>query len=396
MNQLLQMNLINHPTFIIGFAAIILVMLVIDLGIFNKKSHVVTNREALSWSIVWISLAMVFSGFIYFFIGFEKFAQFQSAYWIEKALSVDNLFVFILVFNFFNVPKEVHHKVLFWGILGALVFRAIFIFSGIGLINSTYLGPILQGSHSPLTLAVFTVLFFLCIALFFFFAYKRNKLPAIVFGVIAVFVLLILYTSRILGYFGVPINPAHTVNKFNIVLLLFGGFLIYAGIKSWFSSEDDDDEKDFSTSPGARAVHKMFKVTKEYSGDKFFSHENGVRMATPLLVVVGVIEFTDVLFAVDSIPAIFAIAPDDPFILYTSNIFAILGLRALYFLLANFIHMFRLLKYGLAIILAFIGIKMVVAPLFHISSPVSLFIVGGILLMSVILSLVTKPKVAVE
>jgi tellurite resistance protein TerC len=291
--------------------------------------HAVSSKEAAIWSVVWISLSMIFSGVIYYVSGFEKFTQFQSAYWIEKALSVDNLFVFILVFGFFNVPKELHHKVLFWGIIGALVFRAIFIFAGVGLINLTYL-PVMT----------------------------------------------------LLGH----------VVRINIVLLVFGLFLIYAGIKSGLSSDDDDEEKDFSKSAGARLIYKLFKVSKEFDGAKFFTVENGVKLATPLLVVVAVIEFTDVLFAVDSIPAIFAIAPDDPLILYTSNIFAILGLRALYFLLANFIHMFSLLKYGLAVILSFIGVKMVIAPVYHISSPLSLSIVGGVLVLSVIASLIFVPK----
>lgn len=326
-------NLINHPTIIIVFSIVVLLMLLLDLGIFNKKSHIVTNKEAAIWSIVWVSISMVFSVFIYLMTketsGFEKFAQFQSAYWIEKALSVDNLFVFIVVFGFFNVPREYHHKVLFWGIVGALIMRAIFIFLGVGVINLTYLPEI------------------------------------ILFG--------------------------KTV-RFNIVLLLFGAFLIYAGVKSWIADDDDDDEKDFSKSPGAKFVYKLFKVSKEFDKDKFFTIENGARIATPLLVVVGVIEFTDLLFAVDSIPAIFAIAPNDPFILYTSNIFAILGLRSLYFLLANFIHMFSRLKYGLAIILSFIGFKMVVAPFFHISSPISLSVVVGVLLLSVLASRIFPVK----
>jgi tellurite resistance protein TerC len=310
-------NLINHPGIIAAFSAVVIFMLLLDLGIFNKKSHIVSNKEAAIWSLVWIGISMLFSIFIYIMTnetaGLEKFAQFQSAYWIEKALSVDNLFVFILVFGFFNVPREYHHKVLFWGILGALVMRAIFIFSGVGLINVTYLPE----------MSIF------------------GKLVSI-----------------------------------NIVLTLFGAFLIYAGIKSWFADDDDDDEKDFSKSPGAKFIYKFFKVSKEFDKDKFFTIENGIKVATPLLVVVGVIEFTDLLFAVDSIPAIFAIAPNDPFILYTSNIFAILGLRSLYFLLANFIHMFSRLKYGLAIILAFIGLKMVIAPFFHISSPLSLAVLS--------------------
>lgn len=312
----------------IGFAVTVIIMLILDLGVFNKKSHTVTNKEAVTWSLVWISLSMLFSGFVYYTMGFEKFTQFQSAYWIEKALSVDNLFVFIIVFGFFNVAKEVQHKVLFWGVVGALLFRAIFIFSGVELINLTYL-PEME-----------------------------------LFG--------------------------HTV-RINVLLALFGIFLIYAGIKSAMVDEDDD-EKDFSKSPGARLITKLFKVSPEYDGDKFFTIKNGIKIATPLLVVVGVIEFTDLLFAVDSIPAIFAIAPNDPFILYSSNIFAILGLRSLYFLLANFISLFRFLNYGLAIILSFIGVKMVIAPFYHISSPLSLAIVGGVLIGSVVLSLAFPEK----
>lgn len=322
-------NMIYHPGLILSFVIIVAVMLLLDLGVFNRKSHAVSSKEAAIWSAVWISLSMAFSGVIYYFAGFEKFTQFQSAYWIEKALSVDNLFVFILVFGFFKVPKELHHKVLFWGIIGALFFRAIFIFSGVGLINLTYLPP--------------------------------------------------------MQLFG------HTIS-INIVLLAFGIFLIYAGIKSGIGSDDDDEEKDFTKSAGAKLVYRFFKVSKGFVGDKFFTVENGIKVATPLLVVVGVIEFTDLLFAVDSIPAIFAIAPDDPLILYTSNIFAILGLRALYFLLANFIHMFSYLKYGLAIILTFIGVKMVIAPFYHISSPASLAVVGGVLVLSVLVSVLLAKK----
>lgn len=341
----------------IVFGIVIITMLLLDLGIFNKKSHEITNKEAIVWSIVWISLAMLFSVYIYVDSGFERFSQFQSAYWIEKALSVDNLFVFILVFGFFNISKQVQHKVLFWGVVGALVFRAIFIFTGVKLIELTYLP-----------------------------------------------------TFSLYGY------ELHV----NVLLTLFGIFLVYAGVKSALV-EEDDDEKDFSKSPGAKFVKWLFpRVTDEFEGDKFFvkkviktdkvvgnvvkksetymydetNHQyyitKLVKYATPLLVVVGVIEFTDLLFAVDSIPAIFAIAPKDPFILYSSNIFAILGLRSLYFLLANFIGMFRYLKYGLAIILSFIGIKMLVAPIYHISSPLSLAIVVGVLVLSTLASVLIK------
>lgn len=340
-------KMVNHPGILTGFGLLITVMLLLDLGVFNKKSHTVGNKEAAIWSIVWISLAMIFSALVYAVMGFEKFTQFQSAYWIEKALSVDNLFVFILVFSFFKVPSALHHKVLFWGIIGALLFRAIFIFAGVGLINITYLPAFSIGDWH--------------------FVLQHKE--------------------------GVDVNfENREFFRPNIVLTLFGIFLIAAGIKSWFADKEEKPDKDFTKSPGARLVYKLFKVSKSFDGDKFFTVENGVKMATPLLVVVFVIEFTDLLFAVDSIPAIFAIAPDDPFILYTSNIFAILGLRALYFLLANFIHMFRLLKYGLAIILTFIGIKMVIAPFYHISSPLSLTIVGAVLLISVIASFLFPGK----
>lgn len=326
-------SLTNHPGIIIGFALIVAFMLLLDLGVFNKKSHIISNKEAAIWSVFWIGLSMVFSIFIYIVtsesVGLEKFSQFQSAYWIEKALSVDNLFVFILVFNFFKVPREYHHKVLFWGIIGALVMRAIFIFAGVGLIGMTYLPE--------------------------------------------------------MDFLGRAV-------KINLVLTIFGAFLIYAGYKSWFASKDDDSEKDFTKNPGAKLIYRFFKVTPDFHGDKFFIVKNGVKIATPLLVVVAVIEFTDLLFAVDSIPAIFAIAPDDPFILYTSNVFAILGLRSLYFLLANFIHMFSRLKFGLAIILIFIGVKMISVPFYHVESTHSLAVVGGILIASVLASVVWPEK----
>jgi tellurite resistance protein TerC len=322
-------NLGNHPAILIVFSVLILGMLVLDLGVFNKNAHRVSSKEAAIWTLVWISLSMLFSVFVLTQTSVEKFSQFQSAYWIEKALSVDNLFVFILVFNFFKVPEESHHKVLFWGIIGALLMRALFIFSGVGLINFTYLPDM---------------------------------------------------------------NLFNRVVSINLVLTGFGIFLIYAGIKSWFA-DDDDEDQDFSKSRGARLIHKLFKVSDHFDKDKFFTVENGVKVATPLLVVVGVIEFTDLLFAVDSIPAIFSIAPNDPFILYTSNIFAILGLRSMYFLLSNFIHMFSKLKYGLAIILTFIGLKMVISPFYHIDTLVSLLIVLSVLVGSVILSILSaKPQ----
>lgn len=319
--------MVDNPYFIGGFIVLIIIMLTLDLGVFNKKIHKISNKEAIVWSGVWIGLAMIFGFFIYLYLGVEKSSEYYTAFIIEKALSVDNLFVFILIFNFFKVPTEYHHKVLYWGILGAIILRAIFIFTGAQIINFTYL----PNFH--------------------------------LFGILII--------------------------EFNIILTLFGLFLIYAGIKSMGS--DDDEEKDFSGSWGIKIIKFFFPVTDKYHGNKFFTIENGKRVATLLFLVVGVVEVTDVIFAVDSIPAIFTVSRD-PFILYSSNIFAILGLRSLYFLLANFMHLFAYLKYGLAFILSFIGLKMVIVPIFHISSPVSLIIVALALIIAVVASVIWKPK----
>lgn len=384
-------NLINHPWIIAIFFLVVLFMLLLDLGIFNKKSHVVTNKEAAIWSLVWISISMMFSVFIYIITneaaGVEKFVQFQSAYWIEKALSVDNLFVFILVFNYFNVPREYHHRVLFWGIIGALIMRAIFIFSGVGIIKVTYIDEILLGQISATTSIILSAIAGLLILTGLYFATKKALSTATSLIASGSILLAVFNLSKLY-----PAIRELNIPHINIVLTAFGLFLIYAGVKSWFVEDDDDDEKDFSNSPGAKFVYRFFRVSKEFDKDRFFTVENGIKLATPLLVVVGVIEFTDLLFAVDSIPAIFAIAPNDPFILYTSNIFAILGLRSLYFLLSNFIHMFSRLKYGLAIILAFIGTKMVISPFFHISSTASLIVVGSVLVLSVVASVMFPEK----
>lgn len=339
MNNLPEDHLINHPTLIWGFAIAVVIMLLLDLGVFNKKSHTISNKEALNWTLVWIALSMVFSGVIYWVLDrpygiTDNFSKYQAAYWIEKALSVDNLFVFILVFNFFKIPKDYQHKVLFWGILGALFFRAIFIFAGVELIKHTYI------------------------------------------------------TLPFLG-----VDSEGDPRKLNVILFVFGIFLIIAGIKSGMpSKENEDEEGDLSKNLGVRLVHKFFKVSSTFDGDKFFTVQNGVKMATPMFVALAVIEITDLVFAVDSIPAIFAIAPDDPFILYTSNIFAILGLRSMYFLLANSMDLFSKLHYGLAVILTFIGIKMIIMPFYHFESTVSLSVIGGVLALSVIWSLITNKK----
>lgn len=317
---------VKETYMIIGFGILVIIMLIIDLGVFNKNSHKITNKEAAIWTVVWIALALMFSGVVYYFLGKNQASDYLTAYLIEKALSVDNLFVFILIFGYFKVPSEYQHKVLFWGILGAIISRAIFIFSGVWLIELSYL-------------------------------------PAI--------------------------NIGGNDYRFNVILTLFGFFLLYAGIKS--VKKDDDETKDFSKNIWVRIISKIFPLSTEYDGGKFFTWKNGKRLATPLFVVVGVIELTDILFAVDSIPAIFAVS-NDPIILYTSNIFAILGLRTLYFLLANFMHLFVYLKYGLAFILSFIGLKMLMMEFYHVPSPISLSIVAGVLIISVILSLTVKPK----
>ena len=388
----METNILDlHPGLIVGFAVVIFIMLLLDLGIFNKKAHEVTSKEALIWSIIWISLSMVFSGVVYWIfnqdaggheIAIEKFTQFQLAYWIEKALSVDNLFVFILVFGFFKVPRYLHHKVLFWGIIGALIFRAIFIFAGVGIINVTYLSEFLKNDSNT-----FYVIWSLIALATIGLAVKYLRTEK------AFLILAVLFGLFLLG----AVNAKYFIDvdqlilpPINLVMTIFGLFLVYAGIQSW-GSGDGDEEEDFSDTAGAKLVQKFYKVSDNYDGDKFFTIQNGVRVATPLLVVVAVIEFTDVLFAVDSIPAIFAISKD-PFILYTSNTFAILGLRSLYFLLANFIHMFSKLPYGLAIILSFIGFKMLISPWYHIPSPLSLGIVGGVLVISVLLSIIFPDK----
>src|SRR5690554_4912098 len=324
-------NYLEYPLLIGLFVVVVVILLILDLGVFNKNPHVVSNKEAVIWSVVWIGLAMIFSLVIWKFFGFNEFVDFQSAYWIEKALSVDNLFVFIMVFSAFKVPKAYHHKVLFWGIIGAVIFRAIFIFVGVKLIQLTYL-------------------------------------PATTFN----------------GLLDSPV-------EINVLMTIFGVILVFGGFKSGFGKKKEEDDSQLKKSIGAKFIHRFFRVIPEYDGAKFFTRRNGIRYGTQLLVVVGIIEFTDLIFAVDSIPAIFAIT-DSPFILYTSNIFAILGLRSLYFILSNFIHLFRYLKYGLGLILIFIGVKMLISPWLHVPSLVSLITLAVVLLLSVVLSLVISSK----
>ncbi|WP_200977193.1 TerC/Alx family metal homeostasis membrane protein [Echinicola sp. 20G] len=311
----------EEGTTLIIFGILIISLLLTDLLVFNKTAHKVKIKEAMIWSIIWISIGLLFGLYIYFSLGGEKATQYYTAFLIEKALSVDNLFVFIMVFRFFKVPDAYQHKVLFYGIIGAVLMRAIFIFFGVTLIGISYL-------------------------------------PAFTFA-------------------GIEI-------KINVVMTLFGVFLIYAGWKSWH--QEDEESEDFSKSLGTQFIHKLFRVYPKFNGEKFFIRIDGKSFATQLLVVVAVVEFTDLLFAVDSIPAIFAVS-NDPVILYTSNIFAILGLRALYFLLASAFDMFAYLKYGLAFILVFIGAKMVLSSIYHIPSTLSLGIVGGVLIICMVFSI---------
>lgn len=287
-------------------------MLALDLFVLHRKSHVVGMREALGWSAFWIALALFFNVGIYYYFGSEAALSFLTGYLIEKSLSIDNLFVFIMIFSYFRTPKHLQHKVLFWGILGAIIMRAVFIAAGITLIH-----------------------------------------------------------------------------YFESVLYLFAAFLIYAGVKMAFKSEED--EMDPEHNPVLKVIKKFVPVTNEYHGQKFFVNIDKKLWATPLFIVLMSIETTDVIFALDSIPAILAIT-QDPFIVYTSNIFAILGLRALFFALADLMTLFHFLHYGLAFILTFIGIKMLAAAWIHIPTPIALSVTLVSLLASIVLSIIYPKK----
>ncbi len=307
----------------IGFNVFVLFMLALDLGVFHRKAHVVTFKESMAWTAIWVTLALIFKIGIYNYMGPQKGHEFFTGYVIEKSLSVDNVFVFALLFSYFAVPALYQHKVLFWGILGALLMRAIMIFLGAALIE-----------------------------------------------------------------------------RFTWIIYVFGAFLILTGIKMIVKR---DEEMHPERNPLVRWFKKLMPVTNDYRGDKFFVRENGVRMATPLFVVLLLVEFSDLIFAVDSIPAIFAVTKD-PFIVYTSNVFAILGLRSLYFVLAGAIQYFRYLKYGLAIVLAFVGVKMLIDPHDHapqwfqakIPTNLSLLIVVGIIVAAVLISVAAARREAKE
>ena len=300
------------PTiFWVLFNAFVLVMLALDLGVFNRKSHVISFREAMVWTVVWILLALVFNGILYYWRGPVQAMEFFTGYLVEKALSIDNIFVFIMIFSFFQVPAAYQHKVLFWGILGALVMRAIFIFAGVALIE-----------------------------------------------------------------------------KFHFTIYIFGALLIYTGYKMFgHKNVKVDPDKN----PLIRLVKRWIPVTPDLHGDRFFVKLDGKRFATPLFLVLILVETTDLIFAVDSIPAILAITQDQ-FIVYTSNVFAILGLRSLYFALAGIAGRFWLLSYGLAIVLVFVGMKMLLIDLYKIPIQWSLTFIFLVVTLSILLSLKLKPK----
>jgi tellurite resistance protein TerC len=297
----------------IGFHAFVFLMLALDLGVFHRKSHTVSMREALTWSGVWVTLALMFNIGVYYFIGHESALEFLAGYLLEESLSVDNLFIFLLVFSYFKVPADYQHKVLFWGIIGALIMRATFI--GVG-----------------------TVL----------------------------------------------------IAQFHWVLYLFGVFLVITGIRMAF---DKGDEVNPENNLLVRGFRRFFPVTDKYDGSNFFTMENGKRHATLLFIVLLIVEATDILFAVDSIPAVFAVT-QDPFIVYTSNIFAILGLRSLYFALAGVMNLFHYLKFGLSIILTFIGVKMLIMDFYKIPIALALGFVVFVLIASIVASKIF-PKASV-
>ena len=302
----------NSAALWIGFSLFILFMLSLDLGLFNRKAHAIRYREAAIWSAVWITLAMGFAAIVFWYQGTDLGLKFLTGYVIELSLSVDNLFVFLLIFSFFKVPAKVQHRVLFWGVMGALVMRLTMIFVGASLIN-----------------------------------------------------------------------------RFHWILYIFGGFLVYTGIKMF---KQDAIEIQPEQNPVVRLVTRVFPISRSYDGEKFFTTTNGKKTGTLLLLVLVVVEVTDLVFAVDSIPAIFVITRDT-FIVYTSNVFAILGLRSMYFLLAGVVDKFRYLRYGLAIVLVFIGMKMLVTAL-GLDIPIwaSLAFVALVLIWSVLLSLKFPPK----
>lgn len=299
----------------VGFHILVFILLFIDLFVINKKAHEISVREALKWTTFWIALAVLFCGGVWYWGTPRMALEFATGYIIEKSLSVDNLFVFLTIFSYFQVPAKYQHKVLFWGIFGALVLRAVFILGGVVLIQ-----------------------------------------------------------------------------QFHPVIYIFGGFLLFTGIKLAIQQEQKiEPEKN----PVLKLLRRTMGVSKYYSEDKFFIKRLGHTFATPLFVVLVLIETTDLLFAVDSIPAVIAIS-DNPFIIYTSNVFAILGLRTLYFALAGLVNIFHYLNLGMSIILMFIGAKMMLSDIYKIPIGLALSVVVGILAISVAASLLMPKKEETE
>jgi len=306
----MPLDSIGTPPLWIGFTLFVLAMLALDLGVFHRKAHVVGVREALVWTAVWIALALLFNVGVYVWFGAERALEFLTGYVIEKALSVDNIFVFLVVFAVFAVPAALQHRVLVWGILGALIMRALFIVLGAALLQ-----------------------------------------------------------------------------RFHWVIYLFGAFLVFTGIKLLVQRAGEVHPE---RNPLFRLFRRCVPSVQDYRGGHFIVMEGGKRYATPLLLVLVAIEATDLVFAVDSIPAIFAVTMD-PFIVYTSNIFAILGLRALYFALAGMMEKFHYLKVGLSLVLAFVGVKMLLVGVYKIPILVSLGVIVALLAGAVVASLLRPP-----
>jgi tellurite resistance protein TerC len=293
--------------FWVGFIAFVLAMLALDLGVFNRTPHVVKAKEAGIWTAVWVGLALVFAAGLAVFQSHQAALTFLTGYVIEESLSIDNIFVIVLIFQYFAVPAQYQHRVLFWGILGALVMRGVFIGLGAALLA-----------------------------------------------------------------------------RFEWIIYIFGALLVITGVRM---AVKQDEEFDGDQNPVVKLVRRVLPLTSDYRGKHFFAIENGRRNATPLLLVLVLVEFTDLIFAIDSIPAIFGITRD-PFLVFTSNIFAVMGLRSLFFLLATVVQKFHLLKYGLAVILTFVGAKMLLESWIHVPIMLSLGVVLGVLAASIVASLV--------
>jgi len=299
---------VDHPLFWVLFNIFVVIMLALDLGVLNRRPHEIGFREAVTWSLVWVGLAAAFAGFVYFWHGRPAALEFVGGYLVEQSLSIDNLFVFVVIFRYFKVPAPLQHRVLYWGIIGALIMRGIFIVAGVGLIR-----------------------------------------------------------------------------RFDWLIYIFGAFLVFNGVQLMRQTEMEVHP---DQNPIVRLLRRLMPVSSEYEGGKFLVRRERL-YATPMLVVLLVIETTDVLFAVDSVPAVLAISLD-PFIVYTSNVFAILGLRSMYFVLAGMMQTFRYLHYGLAVILMFIGTKMLISHFYKIPTEVALGVVAALLAASVGASLMHK------